>query len=235
MRLSRRLFCCPMKRLLPLLVFLVTVTATLTVAADEPFTFKVIGFDCAACTPPIVKALSAVPGVSRPTVNPETHMVTVQLAPGADRERVRKALTNLGFGAVFPGEKEVGFVAPPESVLKTLDIVSYPGNTRVDIAKIVVPGKVTIVDFYGEWCGPCRVLEARLQHLMAGDKPNLALRRVDIGKWDNAAAKQVTREFKGEALPYIRVYDANGRFVEAVTGGMWDEVLIAIERAETAR
>jgi thiol-disulfide isomerase/thioredoxin len=231
MRTRRPLFCRPMKRLLPVLMFLVA----LTVAADEPFTFKVIGFDCAECGPPIIKALSGVPGVSRPAVNAATHMVTVQLAPGTDRENVRKALTSLGFGAVFPGEKEAGFVPPPQSVLETLDIVSYPGRTRVDIPKIVVPGKITVVDFYGEWCGPCRVLEARLQHLMAGDKPNLALRRVDIGKWDNAAAKQVTREFKGAALPYIRVYDARGRFVEAVTGGMWDEVLLAIEKAEAQR
>jgi thiol-disulfide isomerase/thioredoxin len=217
-----------MRRLLPLLVLCVALFA----GADEAFTFKVIGFDCAECAPPIVKALSAVPGVSRPSVDPKTQMVTVQLAAGSDREKVRTALTKLGFGAVFPGEKETGFVPPPESVIRTLDIVSYPGKSKVDVAKIVAPGKITIIDFYGEWCGPCRVLEARLQHLMAGNKPNLALRRVDIGKWDNAAAKQVTREFKGEALPYIRVYDAQGRFVEAVTGGMWDEVLLAIEKAE---
>ena len=35
-----------------------------------------------------------------------------------------------------------------------------------------------------------------------------------------------------EALPYIRVYDAKGKFVASVTGGMWDEVLIAIAKAE---
>jgi hypothetical protein len=28
------------------------------------------------------------------------------------------------------------------------------------------------------------------------------------------------------------VYDARGKFVTAVTGGMWDEVLAAIEKAE---
>jgi thiol:disulfide interchange protein len=74
------------------------------------------------------------------------------------------------------------------------------------------------------------VLEARLQHLMQG-KNNLALRRVDIGQWDNDAAKQAT-ELRAAALPYIRVYDARGKFVTAVTGGMWDEVLAAIEKAE---
>lgn len=70
-----------------------------------------------------------------------------------------------------------------------------------------------------------------MQHLMRGKK-NLAPRRVDIGKWDNEAAKQATREFHAEALPYIRVYDANGRFVGSVTGGMWDEVLAMIAKAE---
>ena len=48
--------------------------------------------------------------------------------------------------------------------MKTLDIVAYTNGKRVDIAKIVAPGKITIVDFYADWCGPCHVLEARLQH-----------------------------------------------------------------------
>jgi copper chaperone CopZ len=225
------LFHAAMKRLLPVLALLVA----LPLAAGETFTFKVIGIDCATCAPPIVKALSSVPGVSSPTVDTKNKTATVVLAPGTDREKVRAAVVNAGFGAVFPGEKETGFTPPPESVVETLDILSDPGTSRVDIARIVAPGKVTVVDFYADWCGPCHVLEARLQHLMAGDKPSLALRRVNIGKWDNEAAKQATREFQAEALPYIRVYDARGRFVAAVTGGMWDEVLAAIEKAEARR
>jgi hypothetical protein len=63
-------------------------------------------------------------------------------------------------------------------------------------------------------------------------KSNLAMRRINIGKWDNVAAKQATREFRASALPYVRIYDARGTFVEAVTGGMWDEVLEAIAKAE---
>ena len=217
------------------LLFLLLLLLALPLAADETFTFKIIGFDCAECGPPIVKALSSVRGVSRPTVDAKNHTVTVTLTPGTDREKVRAAVVNAGFGAVFPGEKETGFTPPPASVVEKLDIASHPGTSKVDLAKIVAPGKVTVVDFYADWCGPCHVLEARLQHLMAGSKPSLALRRVNIGKWDNAAAKQATREFQAAALPYIRVYDARGRFVAAVTGGMWDEVLAAIEKAEARR
>jgi copper chaperone CopZ len=219
-----------MKRLLFLLALLIVLPA----AADEAFTFRVIGIDCAECSPPLVKALSSVPGVSRASVDVKKETATVHLAPGTDREKVRSAITNAGFAAVFPGEKATGFTAPPQSVLATLDIVSYPGTSKVAIPKIVATGKITVVDYYADWCGPCHILEARLQNLMVG-KPSLALRRVNIGKWDNVAAKQATREFKAAALPYVRVYDAQGRFVAAVTGGMWDEVLAAIEKAEAAR
>ena len=42
--------------------------------------------------------------------------------------------------------------------------------------------------------------------------PNLAIRRADIGKWNNAAAAQATH-LGAQALPYIRVYDAHGKVI----------------------
>ncbi len=215
-----------MKRFLAILLL----TAA-SAASAETFTFTVVGMDCAACGPPIVKTLSAVEGVKNAKVDYKTQTATVELPAGFDRQKIRVALTNAGFESVFPGEQRREIEPLPAEILKTLDIIEYNGGKRVDIPQLMAPGKITIVDFYGEWCGPCRVLETRLQHLMRG-KGNLALRRVDIGKWDNEAAKQATREFHAEALPYIRVYDAKGTFVASVTGGMWDEVLIAIAKAE---
>ncbi|MEA2569874.1 MAG: hypothetical protein QOI24_1875 [Acidobacteriota bacterium] len=202
-----------------------------TLAAAETFTFKVAGIDCAGCAPPIVKALAAVPGVSNARVDWKGGTATVDLAANADKAKLRDAISNAGFVAIFPGERPKEIEHLPADEVKKLDIVTYDGAKRVDIEKSLAAGKVTVVDFYGDWCGPCAVLEARLQHLMQG-KANLAIRRINIGKWNNAAAKQATREFHASALPYIRVYAANGKFVEAVTGGMWDEVLAAIEKAE---
>jgi copper chaperone CopZ len=216
-----------MKRLLGILLF----AATAATASADTFSFTVVGMDCAACGPPIVKTLSAIDGVKSAKVDWKAKTATVELPANFDRQKIRAALTNAGFESVFPGEerKEIEALAP--EVVKTLDIVEYKDGHRVDVARLLAPGKITIVDFYGEWCGPCRVLEVRLQHLMRG-QGNLALRRVDIGKWDNEAARQATREFHAEALPYIRVYDGSGKFVAAVTGGMWDEVLSAIAKAE---
>jgi copper chaperone CopZ len=216
-----------MKRI-PIIISLLFVA---TLAAAETFTFKVAGIDCAGCAPPIVKALGAVPGVSNVRLDWKSGSATVDLAANADKAKLRDALSNAGFVAIFPGEQPKEIEHLPAAELKKLDIVTYDGAKKVDVAKALAAGKVTVVDFYADWCGPCSVLEARLQHLMQG-KPNLAMRRINIGKWDNAAAKQATREFRASALPCIRVYDANGKFVEAVTGGMWDEVLAAIEKAE---
>ncbi|HYC62593.1 MAG TPA: thioredoxin domain-containing protein [Thermoanaerobaculia bacterium] len=213
-----------MKRLLAILFFTLTASA-------ETFTFTVVGMDCAACGPPIVKTLNAVDGVVNAKVDWKSKTATVELPANFDKLKIRTALTNAGFESVFPGEDRREIQPLPADVVKTLDIIEYNEGRKVDIPRLMAPGKVTIVDFYGAWCGPCRVLETRLQHLMRG-KNNLALRRVDIGKWDNEAAKQATREFHAEALPYIRVYDASGEFVGAVTGGMWDEVLAMIAKAE---
>jgi len=200
-------------------------------AAADTFTFKVVGIDCPSCAPPIVKALSSVEGVTRARVDAKAKTATVEVPASFDRDKLRAAVSNAGFEAVFPGEKQRDIEPLPPDVVKALDIRTFTDGHRVDISGIVEPGKVTIVDFYADWCGPCNVLEARLQHLMIGNRKNLAVRRVNIGKWDNDAAKQAT-ELRAEALPYIRVYDARGKFVTAVTGGMWDEVLAAIEKAE---
>jgi copper chaperone CopZ len=213
----------------PILALLTLLVAA--VASGDTLTFRVVGIDCPKCAPPIVKALTSVAGVKNAHVDAKAKTAAVDVPAGFDREKLRKAVDDAGFVAVFPGEKEKDIQPLPPSVIAKLDIRTFSDGRRVDLAHVLAPGKVTIVDFYADWCGPCRVLESRLQHLMNGSRSDLAVRRVNIGKWDNDAAKQAT-ELRAEALPYIRVYDARGKFVTAVTGGMWDEVLGAIEKAE---
>ncbi|HXH41390.1 MAG TPA: cation transporter [Thermoanaerobaculia bacterium] len=212
-----------MKRSLILLAFLAT-----PLFADS-LTFKVIGIDCASCAPPVKRALASVAGVTNVKVDVEAQTATVDVPPGFDKLRLREALSNAGFDATFPGERRSDIEALPADVVKSLDIVRYDGKSALDFNKVLAAGKVTIVDYYADWCGPCNVLESRLERYMVAH-PNLAIRRADIGKWNNAAAAQATH-LGAEALPYIRVYDGHGKFVTSVTGGMWDEVLAAIEKA----
>ena len=190
-------------------------------------TFKVLGIDCAKCAPPVKKALAAVPGVT--SVRVDTKAQTATIEGNADRAKIHEALANAGFEAELPGEQRSDFAPLSPAELAKLDIAVFDGKTKVDVAKALAPGKITIVDFYADWCGPCTVLERRLERYMAAH-PNIALRRVDIGKWNNAAARQAT-SFGATALPYVRVYAPNGKLAAAVTGGMWDEMLDAMEKA----
>ena len=195
----------------------------------ETLKFQVTGLDCASCAPPVLRALKAVPGVTNASLDWKSGSATVESKGPVDRAAVRTALDNAGFGAVLPGETGAAMQPLPAAELAKLDIVTQRDGKSFSIDKLTVPGKVTIVDFYGEWCGPCRVLDVRLQHYVAAH-PGIAIRRIDIGKWDNAAARQVTHDFRAGELPYIRVYDRNGKFSTAVTGGMWDEVTAAMEK-----
>ncbi|HVE65612.1 MAG TPA: thioredoxin domain-containing protein [Thermoanaerobaculia bacterium] len=199
-------------------------------ATAEQLRFTVIGIDCKECAPPIVKALRDVPGVRNPVLDWKKGVATVDVAPGFDRAKIKKAIDAIGYDAVFPGENRKEFAALPAEVVRKLDIVSFDGSKKVDLKTIAVPGKITVVDYWAEWCSPCHFLEKRLHHLMNSD-PKMSLRRVNVGKWDNAAAKQATAEFRLEALPYVRVYDARGKFVDDVTGGSWDQFLKVLEKA----
>ena len=192
--------------------------------------FTVVGIDCEACAPPIVKALRGVPGVRKATLDWKAGAATLEVDAGFEPAKVKKALDAIGYEAVFAGETRKDVQPLPEEARGRLDIASASDGNRIEVAKVLVPGKVTVLDYWAEWCSPCHLLDARLQHLLAAD-PKLAVRRIDVGKWDNDAARQATREFRVGALPYVRVYDARGKFVDSVTGGSWDKILKAIEKA----
>ena len=81
------------------------------------------------------------------------------------------------------------------------------GGKRVDLNEYVGRGKVTIVDFCADWCGPCRMAAPYLEQL-AGN-PRVDLVKIDIVNWSSPVAKQ----YKLRAIPNIRVFDPDGRMI----------------------
>ena len=78
-----------------------------------------------------------------------------------------------------------------------------------------VPGKVTLVYFWANWCGPCRVVTPALEKMAAADA-DIALRKIDLS--DSAGEYNVTQ------LPHVKVYNAGGGLVGSVTGTDIDKV-----------
>lgn len=211
-----------------LLLFALVVPAT---AAAETFQFTVLGIDCKECAAPIVKALKGLKGTNNVKLDWKAGVASVELPQEFHKAKIKTALDAIGYEAVFPGETQKDLRPLPEDIVKTLDIVSYDGQRKIDVKSLIAPGRVTVLDYWAEWCSPCKFQDARLQHLVRAN-PKVAVRRIDVGKWDNAAARQATADYRLAALPYVRVYDASGKFVGAVTGGSWDKFLQLLEKAQ---
>ena len=99
------------------------------------------------------------------------------------------------------------------------------GGQRIDMKQVLVPGTITVVDFYADWCGPCKRMGPQLEQLARSD-PDVALCKVDIVNWNTPVVKQ----FGIRSVPNIRVYDRNGGAVGNPTSGL-GPVKQSIERA----
>ncbi|MFH0907438.1 MAG: thioredoxin family protein [bacterium] len=86
------------------------------------------------------------------------------------------------------------------------------GGRRIDLRNVIVPGKVTIVDFYADWCAPCRAMSPHLEAL-AKEDADIFLRKVDIVRWDSEVAKQ----YDLHSIPDVRVFDRQGKQVGSAT------------------
>lgn len=90
--------------------------------------------------------------------------------------------------------------------------LNQPG-ALVDVEATLVPGWVTLVDFRADWCGACKVFEARFRAALA-DEPGVLIRIVDVGDGDTPVA----RRYQIGALPHIRIYDRHRRLRYVLAG-----------------
>ncbi len=89
------------------------------------------------------------------------------------------------------------------------DVRTLPAGEVVVLAEKFVPGKVTIFDFYAEWCAPCALITPELEALVHHRPDELALRKVDVIGWGSDTALHQKIEY----LPYLAVVDADGNVV----------------------
>lgn len=110
-------------------------------------------------------------------------------------------------------------------------------------------GKVVLVDFWGTWCGPCKMLEPRERSLkqMYRDQPFEILGIAIDSKprlkayleknplpWPNIAdgSRSLSDQYKIEAVPTFMLIDPEGTLIKTWQGGQnFDEIELAVEKA----
>jgi thiol-disulfide isomerase/thioredoxin len=110
---------------------------------------------------------------------------------------------------------------------QSIEVISH--GAQVDINQHLAFGNVTVIDFYADWCGPCRRLSPSLEQ-MARNDPVVALRKIDIVNWRTA----VVQQFNIHSIPQVNVYDRSGRLVGTVVGVDFDKVKSYVAQAKSS-
>jgi thiol-disulfide isomerase/thioredoxin len=110
---------------------------------------------------------------------------------------------------------------------QSVEVISH--GAQVDINQYLAFGNVTVVDFYADWCGPCRRLSPSLEQMARSD-PEIALRKIDIVNWRTAVAQQ----FNIHSIPQVNVYDRSGRLVGTVVGVDLEKVKSYVVQAKSS-
>ena len=106
-----------------------------------------------------------------------------------------------------------------------VEVISH--GAQVNINQHLALGNVTVVDFYADWCGPCRQLSPSLEQ-MARTDPEIALRKIDIVNWKTPVARQ----FNVNSIPQVNVYNRAGSLVGTVNGADIDQIKRYVAQAK---
>ena len=101
-------------------------------------------------------------------------------------------------------------------------------GAQVDIHQHLALGNVTVVDFYADWCGPCRQLSPNLEQMARSD-PEIALRKIDIVNWK----MPVARQYSVHSIPQVNVYNRGGSLVGTINGADIEQIKRYVAQAKT--
>ena len=217
-----------MKSRLKAALILVGLCTTACASSLEQTVLSIANAECKSCGMMTAEELTDMPDVERAQFNVDKVEVTVFHKAGAlSGEELIKRLDWLNYDLrAGPGQ---GFYKKRAAFKENLDVkVIVTDGSAVDLKSHLVSGKVTVVDFFAEWCGPCRTIDEIMMGILEANA-DVAFRKVNIIDWDSDAAKQHLADVSN--IPHIMVFTAAGELLTEISGVKKDELEKAIEQA----
>ncbi|MBZ4191142.1 thioredoxin domain-containing protein [Niabella beijingensis] len=75
------------------------------------------------------------------------------------------------------------------------------GLTKANFEKALNTDKIVLVDFYAEWCGPCKKMEPYLKEIAREKQATVTVLRIDVDK-----NQELADALKIDALPVLHIY-----------------------------
>lgn len=95
------------------------------------------------------------------------------------------------------------------------------GMTKQQFDDLLNTDKTVLIDFYADWCAPCKKMKPWLDEVSADPQGKITVVRINAD--DNA---QLCRELKIDALPYLQLY-RNKKLTWSHSGDIDKETLLA--------
>ncbi len=218
-----------MKKIRILLSIVASIIAISPINAQQNkiFRFTIEGMSCTGCANSSQKTLVKLKGVDSAFVNFDSKQAVVYGRGQLDEETIKKAIAELNFQALFGDDVLITPLTEEEK--KGLDILVIEGGKKINFKEHLAKDRITIFDFYADWCAPCKLYSPRLERLLL-EMPGLALRKVDLVSWESELAKQLTKAYKLPALPFTLIFDDKGKLVAKIEGNEIEKVRYSLKK-----
>lgn len=125
--------------------------------------------------------------------------VFVYCLSGGRSKKAAAKLQELGFTTIY--ELDGGFLNWSEKGLSNPSAAPI-GMTMYDFNDLLNTDKKVLVDFYAEWCGPCKQMEPSILKIQKEMADQVVVVRIDVDK-----NKTLAETMKITSLPTILIYE----------------------------